>query len=106
MQQGQGGQDQENLDALLGKGDHAGTRKRAMHMKRYDPRNPLSSALLVQKKEADQTTQNDKKTAQSSVTSEQARRKAMLEEGRLQVLNKRKELNAMTLSQRKEKLQE
>ena len=63
----------------MGKGDHSGTGKRAMHMKRYDPRNPLSAALIVGKKED----YNSSTKPLTPVETEQAKRKQMHEEGRL-----------------------
>ena len=44
--------DNSNLNKLLGKGAASGTKKRAMHIKRFDPSNPLTSALKIEKEEA------------------------------------------------------
>ena len=38
-----------DIDKLTKKGDQSGTKKRAMHIKRFDPSNPDSFALLVNK---------------------------------------------------------
>jgi hypothetical protein len=40
-----------DIDKLTKKGDQSGTRKRAMHIKRFDPSNPDSFALLIKKEE-------------------------------------------------------
>ena len=46
----QSGQVKE-IDKLTGKGDASGTKKRAMHIKRFDPSNPNSFALVVKPQE-------------------------------------------------------
>jgi len=45
----------------VGKGDQSGTKKRAMHIKRFDPSNPSSHALLIKKEEVEESKQNQKK---------------------------------------------
>ena len=37
------------LDRLVGKGMASGTKKQAMHIKRFDPMNPQTQALVVAK---------------------------------------------------------
>jgi len=39
------------VDKLVGKGDASGTKKRAMHIKRFDPSNPQAQALLIKREE-------------------------------------------------------
>lgn len=47
-----GGQhNSSEIDKLTGKGESYGTKKRAMHIKRFDPSNPQSFALLVKKED-------------------------------------------------------
>ena len=42
------------IDKLTGKGDQSGTKKRAMHIKRFDPSNLSSHALIVKKDEKEE----------------------------------------------------
>lgn len=46
-----GGHQSNEIDKLTKKGDQSGTKKRAMHIKRFDPSNPHSFALLVKPQE-------------------------------------------------------
>ena len=41
----------KEIDSLQRKGDQAGTKKRAMHIKRFDPSNKQSFALVIKKEE-------------------------------------------------------
>jgi hypothetical protein len=43
----------EQVDILTRKNDEAGTKKRSMHIKRFDPSNLNSHALLVKKETSD-----------------------------------------------------
>lgn len=67
------GQSNTEIDKLTGKGDQSGTKKRAMHIKRFDPSNPQSFALLVKKEE---------KPVGEKLSEKQERQK-LHEEGRL-----------------------
>ena len=54
--------DQGQIDKLTGKGDQSGTKKRALHIKRFDPSNPASFALVVKKEEkSDKMTEKQEK---------------------------------------------
>lgn len=83
----------ESIDKLIGMGDASGTKKRALHIKRFDPSNAQSHALLV-KKEDEDTKQKEKG------------KKQIHEEGRIHIMNKRKLNQEMSLLDQKKRLKE
>ena len=70
-----------------------------MHIKRFDPSNPNSFALVVKEEEKEEKADVHKKKKQKT------EKQTLLEEGRLQVLNKRNQ-NEITLQEQKKLLVE
>ena len=70
-----------------------------MHIKRFDPSNPNSFALVVKAEEKEEKADVHKKKKQKT------EKQTLLEEGRLQVLNKRNQ-NEITLQEQKKLLVE
>lgn len=70
-----------------------------MHIKRFDPSNPNSFALVVKAEDKEEKADVHKKKKQKT------EKQTLLEEGRLQVLNKRNQ-NEITLQEQKKLLVE
>lgn len=102
----QDAQGSEQINKLVGLGDQSGTKKRAMHIKRFDPTNKNSHALIVPKEEKKESI--DEKTGLKTGKKTKGptdQRQRLMEQGRLQIMNKKQKFSdAEALQERQTQL--